>query len=530
MSKGKSKTLFNLIKSLDKNEKRYFKRFMLSEGQQEDRKILKLFDLINTQPEFDEDKLLQEEPSLKPSQLSNLKAYLYERILQSIRQFHLSKMDDVQIREQIDFAQLLFNKRLYGQGLSCLRKAKKLAIANGNLELRLEIIKFEKKILLFTNSNGTTSQVDEIIRETSQINAQISHINSFSNLAIRLNSLYTRIGYIRNEEEYRKVKEYFYAAIPPMEEDKLSSIERIYLYRLYVGYYFFIQDFESGYTAAKMLVELYERMPALLQSNIESYLQALNSLLIAQNKLFRYAEFVETNQKLHSIDLIPSVHINESIRIRLLKYYYVHEINQYFMTGDFSRGVEVIMNGHEKQILQLMDMLDKHSQLIFYYKIACLYFGAGQFRLALRWMGGIINIPNADMREDLQCFARIITLISHFELGNRDVLTYYIKSTYRFLLLKEDLHLFQKYILGFLRKLHDEPDEAELTNRFVDLRKQLLPLVHSPYEKRAFLYFDMISWLESKIEKCPVESIIQEKARLRLNQPIGYSPVQLDKP
>jgi len=34
-----------------------------------------------------------------------------------------------------------------------------------------------------------------------------------------------------------------------------------------------------------------------------------------------------------------------------------------------------------------------------------------------------------------------------------------------------------------------------------------------PYEKRAFLYLDIISWLESKIENKPVASIIQEKAK-----------------
>jgi hypothetical protein len=34
-----------------------------------------------------------------------------------------------------------------------------------------------------------------------------------------------------------------------------------------------------------------------------------------------------------------------------------------------------------------------------------------------------------------------------------------------------------------------------------------------PYEKRAFLYLDIISWLESKIENKTVASIIQEKAK-----------------
>jgi hypothetical protein len=32
-----------------------------------------------------------------------------------------------------------------------------------------------------------------------------------------------------------------------------------------------------------------------------------------------------------------------------------------------------------------------------------------------------------------------------------------------------------------------------------------------PYERRAFLYLDIISWLESKIENKPVSQIIQNK-------------------
>jgi RNase P/RNase MRP subunit POP5 len=35
--------------------------------------------------------------------------------------------------------------------------------------------------------------------------------------------------------------------------------------------------------------------------------------------------------------------------------------------------------------------------------------------------------------------------------------------------------------------------------------------VNNPYEKRAFIYFDIISWLESKIEHKKVQDIIREK-------------------
>src|SRR3954469_24850132 len=105
MPRVKSKNLFDLIKSLNKNEKRYFK-LMMSPSDHENRKVLLLFDHINKQENFDEDEILKKEPSLNPAQLSNLKAYLYDKILQSIRQFNAPKIEDIKIREQIDFAQV----------------------------------------------------------------------------------------------------------------------------------------------------------------------------------------------------------------------------------------------------------------------------------------------------------------------------------------------------------------------------------------------------------------------------------------
>src|SRR6478736_10552394 len=147
MARIKSKNLFDLIKSMDKNEKRYFKVMFLGSDSGEDKKMLLLFDNINKQEQFDEELILQKEPSLKRSQLSNMKAYLYDKILQSIRQYNCSKIFDIRIREQIDFAQILMERRLFEQGISVLRKAKKMAQEYSNLELQLEIIKLEKVYL-----------------------------------------------------------------------------------------------------------------------------------------------------------------------------------------------------------------------------------------------------------------------------------------------------------------------------------------------------------------------------------------------
>jgi hypothetical protein len=118
-----------------------------------------------------------------------------------------------------------------------------------------------------------------------------------------------------------------------------------------------------------------------------------------------------------------------------------------------------------------------------------------------------------DIREDIHCFARIINLVCHFELGNFDVIKYYIISTYRFLWKRDDLRRFQKYILKFLKALDDKVNEKDLTPRFEQLILQLKELESSEYEKRVFIYFDIISWLESRVKKVSVQEIISQKAK-----------------
>ncbi|MEQ9164669.1 MAG: hypothetical protein RLO12_00310, partial [Fulvivirga sp.] len=114
-------------------------------------------------------------------------------------------------------------------------------------------------------------------------------------------------------------------------------------------------------------------------------------------------------------------------------------------------------------------------------------------------------------------FARILNLICHYELGNMDVIDYYIRSTYRFMLKKDDLYRFQKAILSFIRKLAGEFSEDDLVPEFEKLLNLLIPLQNRPFEKRAFIYFDIISWLESKIQGKRVQDVIAQKAKTVIN-------------
>lgn len=503
MSNKRSDTLFTLIKSLSKSEKRYFK---LSETGNSNKKYLRLFELIDDQKAFNEEAILESEPLLKRSQFSNLKAHLYSKILRALRDFSLPSIAGVQIRELIDEAQILFNKSLYQQSSQRLNKAFSLASETDNLELQLEILKWQKQVLTHTVGWDNQQYVNEIIADVEAVNSQINNINKFSNLQSQLQSLYQKTGYIRNEEEFKKIELIFNSNLPEIDEEKMTITEKIHLYQLYIGYFFFIQDFQSGYDYARKWVALFHQNKALLRPKLEWYISGLNHLLIAENKLLRLDEFQETKKELRALNKLPQSSYNENIRLKLLKYTYVHEFNSLFLSGSFERGVELIerlSSGLEGFINQL----DAHSRVILYYKTACLYFGNGDFKKSIDWLNKILDLKDGDLREDIHGFARIMILISHYELENIELIQYYVRSTYRFLAKKKDLHQFQKLILNFLKGLDPQLSPSDVVQRFETLKEKMLIIQKDPFENRAFVYFDIVVWLDSKILQCSMKDL-----------------------
>ena len=138
--------LFQLIKSLEKGEKRNFKLYVKRNSGSEDLKIVQLFDALDKMEEYDEAVLLKKNKSIKKQQLSNSKAHLYKQILSSLRLIEDGDNIDIRLHEQLDFARILYNKGLYLQSLKVLDKLKEVAKNNNQITYQLQAVIFEKKI------------------------------------------------------------------------------------------------------------------------------------------------------------------------------------------------------------------------------------------------------------------------------------------------------------------------------------------------------------------------------------------------
>lgn len=260
-------------------------------------------------------------------------------------------------------------------------------------------------------------------------------------------------------------------------------------------------------------VQLFREAPDLKLLHAPLYLKGLHNLLNALFNVLYYEKFEEILTELKNLPAEYNISENTNMQSLYYLFWYNHLIKKHFLEGTFREGLNIVPD-----LVQLINEerynWDDHRIMLFYYRIACLYFGSGDNANAIEYLNMIINQKNPDYRADIQCFSRILNLIAHFELGNAQLVEYQVKSVYRFLSKMEELQAVQQEIFRFVRRT-PHMRRTELRQEFILLKEKLLRLQSDPYEKRAFLYLDIISWLESKIENRPLQDIIYEKAQQR---------------
>lgn len=510
MPKQKTDDLLHLIRSLTRAEKRHFRLFVRRNQASDDILFLKLFDYLDKHKAYDEEQILKKIPAIKKRQLSNLKAHLYKQLLVSLRLLNASHNEDIQLREMVDYARVLYDKGLYRQSLEMLAKAKERAYEARLMTLAMEIVEFEKLIEGQYITRSIEGRADALTEEALQLSEQLNHTNQFSNLSLQLYGLYLKVGYVRNEKDYYYVREFFYSNLPKADYQGLSFFGKLYFCQSHVWFYHMTQEFALCYRYAQKWVDLFAEYPGYRETYAPLYLKGLHNLLNSLFNTLQYERFGAARQQLVQFKSEYNLKQSKNIEGLYYLYFYIHSIKQHFLTGTFTRGLELVPD-LVKAIEKDRYNWDERRVMVFYYRIACLYFGSGDNDSAIDYLNLIINRKNPDYRADIQCFARILNLIAHYELGNAQLVEYQVKSVYRFLSKMEELHAVQQEIFRFIRRVPRIMEE-DLRAEFQNLRDRLVKHENDPFERRPFLYLDIISWLEAKISGRTVEEVVQEKA------------------
>ncbi len=508
MTKDQKDNLFLLVKSLTKSEKRQFKLYVGRLGVNSDSKFLNLFNVLDKLDHYDEGHILKL-TKVKKQQLANVKAHLYKQILISLKLNPSHQNIRYQVREQLDFASILYHKGLYKQSLKILDKAKEIAVLNEEKNLAYEIVELEKVIESQYITRSISGRADELAIQAKELSAANLITSKLSNLSLQLYGIFLTKGYIKNEEEGKMVKDYFVSHLPKYTFKELGFRERLWLYKASLWYSFLMQDFINCYKYALKWVNLFYDNPKMISLNPVFFIKGNNYLLESLYLLKNKTKFETIINKFESVINNEKFHKDENVEALSFLYVNLNKINLYFIDGSFDKGLDLIPE-IELKLSLYKNRIDEHHKMVFYYKFASLHFGSGNNKECIVYLNKIITNKTLSMREDLLCFSRVLNLVAHYEAGLDDHLENLLRSTYKFLIKMNGLHEVQKEMIKFIRGLQDIYPQ-DLKKAFKLLYEKLKTYEKDPYEGRAFLYLDIISWLESKINNLTVDQVVRSK-------------------
>ncbi len=407
-----------------------------------------------------------------------------------------------------DYAHILYKKGLFQQSLRLLDRAKETAKANQKFNFLVQVLALEKRIETLHITHSMQMRAEQLSAESSEVLSHIDMVARLSNLALLVYSWYIQNGHARNQKDEERLKEYLNEQLPVNAWQQTGFYERLYLYQSYNWYAFIRQDFLMYYRYSQKWLDLFGEQPLMVRVETGHYIKALHNLLNAHFDLRNYQKFELVLRQFETFSRTERVIENDNFRIQSFVYITTAKINQVFMLGTFREGL-LMVSDIEQKLAEYDLFIDRHRILVLNYKIASLYFGAGDYATCIDYLQRIIN-DQGDLRNDLQCYARVLHLMAHYELGNFDLMESLTKSVYRFMARRERLTRVEEEMFRFLRTSF-HASRFSMKTELEKFLEKIRQFEGNRYESRAFAYLDLVSWVESKVSQRPMSEIISEK-------------------
>lgn len=497
--------LFQLIRSLSKNEKGYFKKYVSKHIVGDQNNYVRLFDAIDKQEVYDEKQIktrFKHEKFIK--HLPSEKNYLYNLTLRSLSEFHSESSSEKQLRDLVHSIEILYDKGLYKQSRKLLTRAKKIAEHYEKPLALLQLHEWESKILIaLAQLEKLEIFADESKTQQAQLFDQFYNYSQYRRLEEKMFLLSKKFGFPRNKKERARYEKIIHH--PLIKNGKNANLFRskLHFYNIQSYYFDVLGKHKESLRFRKMLVDYAEKHPHLIHDDQQRYVIALNNLLNSQDEMGLREECEITIGKLSSL---PTKSMN--IRARVFGYIWNIRMTQNIISGEFRELVS-----HAKEVEEGLKhfgrLLHPEFLLAFKYQFFYGYFGVGDYSKALKWMNHLLNDDTIKIRPEIYFFARIMNLVLHFEMGNTEMLAYNIRNTYRLFIKQKRLFRFETIMIRFIRKSGKYNSPMEIRAGFSELKSQLEEIQKDPYEKQTLSFFDIIAWLESKSTRKSFAEIVK---------------------
>ncbi|HET6993051.1 MAG TPA: hypothetical protein VFJ43_17085, partial [Bacteroidia bacterium] len=328
----------------------------------------------------------------------------------------------------------------------------------------------------------------------------------YYNLSDEMFFILSEESFIRSEKNKRRSKNIITHPLMKKKPSGGSFHSRFNFHRTHSLYCYSHSDSRGFYKHCREIVEMLENSHGIMTETPNTYIIALQNLLIAEKNLVLYDELFVTLNKLKKFEAATP----ES-RARVFAISHDIELTLYIDSGQFEKGT-LLVNAINKGISEFKIYLSINYEILFYFNLAYNFIGCGKYRESLLWLNKVLNHPQGAVSlPSIYQSANLVSLLVYYQLGHTDLLEYKIRSMSKNLNKKNALYDLEKILLSFFSKAIVISDAKELAALKEGLKKDIEKLHSDPGKRNAFASFDFLTWTQSLVTGKTMGELIRRR-------------------
>ncbi len=481
--------LFHLIQAMSKSEKRYFVLDAKKSGRTDSR-YLNLFDAINEMEEYDEQPLKQR----FAANLSSDKAYLYEAILRSMRDYRSQSSKAAQVKERLMDARFLYERGLYDQSTERISEAKAMAAELEDQFTLLEINREEQVSLFDRRAKVQLEHIEKLNEERERTLKAIDEELKYLDLYYRLLLEVFREFNIKDEKRIELLQR----SLPIhllKEESKPQFAQAIRrFYQCNAVYYNLLGDLDKVYQYSLKAVEWWDGVPILKEEEFHRYIINVSNLVNICYKIDGYFSIAqEWFERLKSEKSSVSAH-NQKV---IFQYLSLSKLLYHLNKNEFIEASKTL-----PEIIEGMNKFGLKRNIALAGNIATVYFLVGDYTNCIKTVESITKTMKYSGRVDIQRVVRLYKIISLYEKNEIEETELEIRATNRFYKMNQnEIGTFEDTVLNvYLKQIFNAPIN-EFKQNVKHLRNYLLEIKQQPNAEQLLGLDELLLWTDSKLKK-----------------------------
>lgn len=309
--------------------------------------------------------------------------------------------------------------------------------------------------------------------------------SAFRELAL----FYTDNYPIRNQQTLARLNKIGKQKVMQRESNMDSPLAHIFYYNFYTYLNFWRGDFTDAFKFAKKRHD-YVLNHKQQVNQYESYrLNSMELLIMCCIKLKKFSEAIAYFNELK--ELCTKAPDTRKLLLLHACFSSLNAAYQWKEATEKERQRSLIF------FIQNKDYSPVISDSMINLAYAC--FRHKEYTHVLTLLNHIISDKYAFHHSVLQTEARVLGLLTHYELKNYLLIEYMVTNTKRFLRHEKKLFPLENAVMNGIRHLPDKINERDMLTALKKLKENLIQIRKNPFERNAMSSFDFVGWIEEKL-------------------------------